>query len=138
MEPESTVQVRLSVRQLVEFLRNTGSIDNRFTGFDRALEGARIHRRLQKAAGLRLPEGFLHRRAVMHGGFLRLQQGGMPPPHHLQQGAFGLARREPPLRQQRIGRRADQKRQPPACMAAFLQPLHQKRADHRAEREQRL
>ena len=51
MEPESTVQVRLSVRQLVEFLRNTGSIDNRFTGFDRALEGARIHRRLQKAAG---------------------------------------------------------------------------------------
>ena len=51
MEPKSTVQVRLSVRQLVEFLRNTGSIDNRFTGFDRALEGARIHRRLQKAAG---------------------------------------------------------------------------------------
>lgn len=51
MEPESTVQVRLSVRQLVEFLRNTGSIDNRFTGFDRALEGVRIHRRLQKAAG---------------------------------------------------------------------------------------
>ena len=51
MEPESAVQVRLSVRQLVEFLRNTGSIDNRFTGFDRALEWARIHRRLQKAAG---------------------------------------------------------------------------------------
>ena len=51
MEPESAVQVRLSVRHLVEFLRNTGSIDNRFTGFDRALEGARIHRRLQKAAG---------------------------------------------------------------------------------------
>ncbi len=25
-----------------------------------------------------------------------------------------------------------------AYMAAFLQPLHQKRADHRAEREQRL
>ena len=51
MEPESTVQVRLSVRQLVEFLRNTGSIDNRFTGFDRALGGALIHRRRQDAAG---------------------------------------------------------------------------------------
>ena len=34
-----------------EFLLRTGSIDNRFTGFDRANEGARIHRKLQKAAG---------------------------------------------------------------------------------------
>ena len=45
------VQVRLSVRALVEFLRKSGSIDSRFSGFDRANEGARIHRRLQKAAG---------------------------------------------------------------------------------------
>ena len=42
---------RLPVRQLVEFLLRTGSIDSRFTGFDRANEGARIHRMLQKAAG---------------------------------------------------------------------------------------
>ena len=42
--------IRLSVRELVEFLLRTGSIDSRFTGFDRANEGARIHRRLQKAA----------------------------------------------------------------------------------------
>ena len=45
------LEIRLSVRQLVEFLRQTGSIDSRFSGFDRALEGARIHRRLQKQAG---------------------------------------------------------------------------------------
>lgn len=44
-------QVQLSVRSLVEFLLRTGDIDSRFTGFDRANEGARIHRRLQKAAG---------------------------------------------------------------------------------------
>lgn len=44
-------QIHLSVRQLVEFLLQTGSIDSRFTGFDRANEGARIHRRLQKQAG---------------------------------------------------------------------------------------
>lgn len=44
-------QVRLAVRQLVEFLLQTGDIDSRFTGFDRANEGARIHRRLQKQAG---------------------------------------------------------------------------------------
>ena len=44
-------QVHLSVRQLVEFLLQTGSIDSRFSGFDRAAEGARIHRRLQRAEG---------------------------------------------------------------------------------------
>ena len=44
--------IRLPIRQLVEFLLRTGSIDSRFTGFDRANEGARIHRRLQKAATL--------------------------------------------------------------------------------------
>lgn len=44
-------QVHLSVRQLVEFLLQTGSIDSRFFGFDRAAEGARIHRRLQRAEG---------------------------------------------------------------------------------------
>ena len=43
--------VHLPIRQLVEFLLRTGSIDSRFAGFDRALEGARIHRKLQKAAG---------------------------------------------------------------------------------------
>ena len=43
--------IHLPIRQLVEFLLRTGSIDSRFTGFDRALEGARIHRKLQKAAG---------------------------------------------------------------------------------------
>ena len=41
-------QVRLAVRQLVEFLLQSGDIDSRFGGFDRANEGARIHRRLQK------------------------------------------------------------------------------------------
>lgn len=48
---ETKAAVRIGIRQLVEFLLRTGSIDSRFTGFDRANEGARIHRRLQKAAG---------------------------------------------------------------------------------------
>ena len=30
--------IRLPIRQLVEFLLRTGSIDSRFTGFDRANE----------------------------------------------------------------------------------------------------
>ena len=44
-------EIRLAVRQLVEFLLQRGDIDSRFSGFDRANEGARIHRRLQKQAG---------------------------------------------------------------------------------------
>lgn len=43
--------IHLPIRQLVEFLLRTGSIDSRFAGFDRANEGARIHRKLQKTAG---------------------------------------------------------------------------------------
>ena len=50
MEPE-TLALTLPIRRLVEFLLRTGSIDSRFAGFDRANEGARIHRKLQKAAG---------------------------------------------------------------------------------------
>ena len=41
MEPE-TLALTLPIRRLVEFLLRTGSIDSRFTGFDRANEGARI------------------------------------------------------------------------------------------------
>ena len=44
------LSLTLPVRRVVEFLLRTGSIDNRFTGFDRALEGARLHRKLQKEA----------------------------------------------------------------------------------------
>ncbi len=43
--------VKLSVRQLVEFVLRGGSIDNRSGGMDRAQEGGRIHRRIQKAGG---------------------------------------------------------------------------------------
>ena len=44
-------EIRLSVRDLVEFLLRGGSIDNRLGGLERAQEGGRIHRRLQKEAG---------------------------------------------------------------------------------------
>ena len=47
---QTPLAAALSVRRLVEFLLRTGSIDSRFTGFDRANEGARLHRRLQKEA----------------------------------------------------------------------------------------
>ena len=54
MEPEM-LALTLPIRRLVEFLLRTGSIDSRFTGFDRALEGARLHRKLQRAAVKEFP-----------------------------------------------------------------------------------
>ncbi|WP_195984474.1 ATP-dependent DNA helicase [Clostridium sp. D33t1_170424_F3] len=50
---ELTIQnlVKVSVKNLVEFLLRSGSLDNRFGGVNRADEGARIHRKLQKAGG---------------------------------------------------------------------------------------
>ena len=45
------MQRRVSVRDLVEFILRTGSIDSGFTGRNRLEEGARIHRKLQKAEG---------------------------------------------------------------------------------------
>ena len=41
-------EIRISVKKLAEFLLQSGSLDNRFGGVDRAGEGARIHRRLKK------------------------------------------------------------------------------------------
>lgn len=55
MQPES-LALTLPIRQLVEFLLRRGSIDSRFTGFDRANEGARLHRKLQRAAVKEFPD----------------------------------------------------------------------------------
>ncbi|MBQ9082632.1 MAG: PD-(D/E)XK nuclease family protein [Clostridia bacterium] len=45
-------ELTLPIRHMVEFLMRSGSIDARAVGgFDRAQEGSRIHRRLQKEAG---------------------------------------------------------------------------------------
>ncbi|MCI9413975.1 MAG: ATP-dependent DNA helicase [Clostridiales bacterium] len=53
MERKAAVEnhITLPIRRLVEFLLRGGSIDNRFGGMESAQEGARIHRRIQKAAG---------------------------------------------------------------------------------------
>ncbi len=47
------INVRISVRNLIEFILREGDIDNRFGTFseDAMAEGARIHRMLQKRAG---------------------------------------------------------------------------------------
>jgi DNA excision repair protein ERCC-2 len=42
-------EIRISVRNLVEFVLRSGDLDMRFTGTSRALEGTRIHQKLQKS-----------------------------------------------------------------------------------------
>ncbi|HZK24714.1 MAG TPA: ATP-dependent DNA helicase [Oscillospiraceae bacterium] len=44
-------KIKIAVKQLLEFVLRSGDIDRRFTGLERAVEGGRIHRRLQKEAG---------------------------------------------------------------------------------------
>lgn len=41
--------IKISVRNLVEFVLRSGDLDMRFTGTARALEGTRIHQKLQKS-----------------------------------------------------------------------------------------
>jgi DNA excision repair protein ERCC-2 len=46
---ENTSEIRISVRNLVEFVLRSGDLDNRFSGGSKALEGTRAHQKLQRA-----------------------------------------------------------------------------------------
>ena len=52
------MEIHISVRNLVEFVLRSGSIDGRFTGRNRMEEGARVHKQLQKDKGY-VPEVYL-------------------------------------------------------------------------------
>lgn len=41
-------EIRISVRNLVEFVLRSGDLDSRFTGMSRALEGTKAHQKVQK------------------------------------------------------------------------------------------
>ena len=66
------VRVSISVRDFVEFLTRSGDIDNRSSGrdADAMTEGARIHRRIQKAqsAGYRAEVSLKHEEVLTHDG----------------------------------------------------------------------
>ncbi|MBR4813340.1 MAG: ATP-dependent DNA helicase, partial [Lachnospiraceae bacterium] len=66
------MRVSISVRDFVEFLTRSGDIDNRSSGrdADAMAEGARIHRRIQKAqsAGYRAEVSLKHEEVLTHDG----------------------------------------------------------------------
>jgi hypothetical protein len=54
MESEDKYRIKISVRNLVEFILRSGDLDNRYGGrkdTDAMLEGGRIHRKIQKRMG---------------------------------------------------------------------------------------
>ncbi len=77
-------QVRLSARELAEFLLRSGSIDSRFAGFDRAQEGARIHRKLQ--AAYKKEEGSDYKSEV----FLKAERTVSDVPYQIEGRADGI------------------------------------------------
>ncbi|WP_243562523.1 ATP-dependent DNA helicase [Neobittarella massiliensis] len=68
-------QIKLPVKKLVAMTAQCGSIDSRYTGPDRAAEGSRIHRRLQRQAGDDYQAEVALRIDVAHGGFLFTVEG---------------------------------------------------------------
>jgi len=44
-------EIRISIRNLVEFVLMSGDLDSRFVGANRMLEGTRAHQRIQRAGG---------------------------------------------------------------------------------------
>ncbi len=47
----SNKQVKISIRNLVEFVLRSGDLDSRFTGLSRMTDGIKLHQKLQKAGG---------------------------------------------------------------------------------------
>lgn len=71
-------QIRVSVRNLVEFVLRSGDIDNRRTAIDQKeamLAGGRIHRKIQKKMGSGYRSEVVLRRTVEEDGFEILVEG---------------------------------------------------------------
>lgn len=70
-----TNEIKVSIRNLVEFVLRSGSLDNRFVGISRALEGTKTHQKIQKSYG----EGYASEVALIfsmeHKGFLLTLEG---------------------------------------------------------------
>lgn len=68
-------EVRISVKNLVEYTLRSGNIDNRFVGTSRAVEGTRIHQKLQKAGGATYAAEVQLKYEIRYKDFLFLVEG---------------------------------------------------------------
>jgi len=68
-------EIKISVRNLVEFILRSGSIDSRFAGKSNAVEGTRIHKKVQKAAGPEYATEVFLKHTVEYDEFLLTVEG---------------------------------------------------------------
>ena len=52
--------IKLSVRNLIEFLLRSGNLDSRFRGSSRAIAGTKAHQKVQKESALNYQIGRAH------------------------------------------------------------------------------
>ena len=62
-------QIKVSVRNLVEFILRSGDIDNTFVGSTRALEGTRAHQKVQSSYGEEYTPEVVLRHILNYGNF---------------------------------------------------------------------
>ena len=67
--------IRISVRNLVEFVLRSGDIDNSFMSMARALEGTLAHQKVQKSYGIEYRAEVSLKHKVEHGEFTILLEG---------------------------------------------------------------
>lgn len=65
----NNAEIKISVRNLVEFVLRSGDLDMRFTGSSRANEGTRIHQKLQKAYKKKYSQDVYEAEAMMKHSF---------------------------------------------------------------------
>ncbi len=68
-------EIKISIRNLVEFTLRSGDIDNRFIGVSRALEGTKLHQKIQKSGieGYNAEVPLVYR--LQYKGFLLICEG---------------------------------------------------------------
>lgn len=70
-----TNNIRISIRNLVEYTLRSGDIDNRFVGSSRALEGTKLHQKIQKSGieGYNAEVSLIH--SIEYSGFSLTLEG---------------------------------------------------------------
>ena len=62
-------QIRVSIRNLIEFILRSGDIDNSFMSMSRALEGTKAHQKIQKSYGSEYMKEVTLRHNIDYGDF---------------------------------------------------------------------
>ncbi|WP_125151966.1 helicase C-terminal domain-containing protein [Clostridium rectalis] len=68
-------EIKISVRNLVEFIMRSGDLDSSFTGNSRALEGTMIHQKIQRSKGEEYSKEVFLRRTIEYKDIIIIVEG---------------------------------------------------------------